>query len=193
MNEARSEGRNQARIDLRFVAPDLRRLDEAGSEVVVCGLWKDRRPLTGLACLLDWRLAGRLSRLAKKGFLVGDVGEVLVVPARPRLPFDKLLACGLGARASFDDTTFRAVLTRILDALAGLSVKKAVIELPGRGDEGVVPEHAAEILLDVIGESAHDEHDALCFVEHPEGQRRIEKYAQERHRTALRAQGMAAR
>ena len=177
-------------IELRFVAPDLRRLDEVGSEVVVCGIWKDERPFTGLACLLDWRLAGRLSKLAKQGFLIGDVGEVLVVPARPRLPFDKLLACGLGPRASFGDATFRTVLERIIDALAGLSVKKAVIELPGRGRDGVDAEHAAEILLDVVGD---DERDALCFVEDPDGQRRIEKHAQERHRTALRAQSMAAR
>lgn len=177
-------------VDLRFVAPDLRRLDEVGSEVVVCGVWKDARPLTGLACLLDWRLAGRLSRLARKSFLVGDVGEVLVLPARPRLPFDKLLACGLGPRASFDEATFRTVLARILDALTGLSVKKAVIELPGRGDSAVDPEQAAAILLDLIGD---DERDALCFVEDPESQRRIEKHAQERRRTALRAQGMAAR
>lgn len=177
-------------VDLRFVAPDLRRLDEAGAEVVVCSVWKDERPFTGLACLLDWRLAGRLSRLAKVGFLVGDLGEVLVVPARPRLPFDKLLACGLGPRASFDEATFRTVLERILDALNGLSVKKAVIELPGRGDSGVDPEQAASILLDVLRD---DERDALCFVEEVDAQRRIEKHAQERHRTALRAQGMAAR
>ena len=177
-------------IDLRFVAPDLRRLDEASSEVVVCCVWKDERPLTGLACLLDWRLAGRLSRLAKKGFLVGDVGEVLVIPARPRLPFDKLLACGLGPRARFGDQAFRTVLERILDTLTGLSVKKAVIELPGRGDASVEPELAAEILLDVIG---NEERDELCFVEEPDGQRRIELHAQERHRTALRAQGTAAR
>jgi hypothetical protein len=177
-------------IELRFVAPDLRRLDEVGSEVVVCGVWKDRRPLTGLAGLLDWRLAGRLSRLAKKDFLVGDVGEVLVLPARPRLPFDKLLACGLGPHATFGEATFRTVLARILDALTGLSVKKAVIELPGRGDERLEPERAAEVLLDLLGD---DERDALCFVEEPESQRRIEKHAQERHRTALRAQAMAAR
>ena len=177
-------------IDLRFVAPDLRRLDEVGSEVVICGIWRDERPLTGLASLLDWRLAGRLSRLAKQGFLVGDVGEVLVVPARPRLPFDKLLVCGLGPRAAFDETTFRTVLARALDALTGLSVKKAVVELPGRGDGGVEAEQAAEILLDLIGDH---EPDALCFVEEPEGQRRIEKHAQERHRTALRAQAVASR
>jgi hypothetical protein len=177
-------------IELRFVAPDLRRLDEASSEVVVCGIWRDARPLTGLASLLDWRLAGRLSRLAKKGFLVGDVGEVLALPARPRLPFDKLLVCGLGPRAGFDEATYRAVLVRALDALSGLSVKKAVIELPGRGDGGLEAERAAEILLDLIGD---DERDALCFVEEPDGQRRIEKHAQERHRTALRAESLAGR
>ena len=175
--------------ELRFVAPDLRRLDEVGSEVVVCGIWRDERPFSGLACLLDWRLAGRLSRLARQGFLVGDVGEVLVVPARPRLPFDKLLACGLGPRATFNDVAFRTVLERIVDALAGLSVKKAVIELPGRGQGGVDAERAAEILLDVVGDDERD----LCFVEEPDAQRRIEKHAQERHRTALRAQGMSAR
>ena len=176
--------------DLRFVAPDLRRLDEVGSEVVVCGIWRDERPLTGLACLLDWRLAGRLSRLAKQGFLVGDVGELLVLPARPRLPFDKVLACGLGPRGSFGDAAFRTVLERVIDALAGLSVKTAVIELPGRGSESLDAERSAEILLDIIGE---DDRDALCFVEEPDGQRRIEKQAQERRRTALRAQGMSAR
>jgi len=172
-------------LDLRFVAPDLRRLDEVSAEVVVCGVWRDTRPLTGLASLLDWRLAGRLSRLAKQGFLVGEVGEVLVLPTRPRLPFDKVLVCGLGPRAAFSDATFRTVLARALDALTGLSVKKAVVELPGRGDSSVDAEHAATTILDLIGE---DERDALCFVEEPEGQRLIEKHAQERHRSALRSQ-----
>jgi len=162
-------------IDLRFVAPDLRRLDEVASEVVVCSIWKDERPLTGLASLLDWRLAGLLSRLAKQGFLVGDVGEVLFLPARPRLPFDKLLVCGLGRRAGFGDEIFRTVLARALDALAGLSVKSAVVELPGRGDGGVDAERAASILLDLIGD---DQRDALCFVEEPDGQHLIKKHAQ---------------
>jgi len=171
-------------LELRFVAPDLRRLDEAPSEVVVCGIWRDARPLTGLAGLLDWRLGGRLSRLAKQGFLVGDVGEVLVVPARPRLGFDKLLAAGLGPRATFDAATFREVLVRVLDTLRGLSVKKAVLELPGRGDAGVDPETAAEILLELTED---DDRDQLAFVEDPESQRRLEKHAQERRRSALRS------
>jgi len=105
-------------IELRFVAPDLRRLDEAGSEVVVCGVWRDGRPFTGLAGLIDWRLGGRLSKLARQSFLVGEVGEVLVVPSRPRLPFDKVMVAGLGPRAAFGEETFRTVLARVLDRIA---------------------------------------------------------------------------
>lgn len=172
-------------IDLRFVTPELRRIDEVSAEVVACGVYRDTRPLTGLAALLDWRMAGQLSKLAKQNFLVGEVGEVLVVPARPRLPFDKLLAFGLGPRGSFADATFRKVLERVLDALAGLHVKKAVVELPGRGDPTIDAERAATILLDVLGE---DERDALSFVEDAEGQKRIEQHAVDRRRTALRAQ-----
>jgi len=170
-------------IDLRFVARDLRRLDEMSAEVVACGIFRDARPLRGLAGLVDWRLAGRLSRLAKQGFLVGEVGELLAMPVRPRLGFDKLLVAGLGPRSSFGEATYRRVLERLLDALTGLQVKKAVVELPGRGDSVISPERAAEILLDLIGD---DERDALTFVEDPKDRDRIEKHAQERHRSALR-------
>ncbi len=177
-------------LDLRFVARDLRRLDEVSAEVIACGIYRDARPLAGLAGLLDWRLTGRLSKLAKQGFLVGDVGELLAVPVRPRLPFDKILVAGLGVRSSFGDATFKRVLERMVTALSDLNVKKAVLELPGRGDGAIEPERAAEILLDLIGD---DERDALTFVEEPNGQLRIERHAQERRRTALRAESANVR
>lgn len=176
-------------VDLRFVARDLRRLDEVTAEVVACGIYRDERPLAGLAGLLDWRLAGRLSRLAKQEFLLGDVGELLAVPVRPRLPFDKILVAGLGPRARFDDETFRAVLTRTLTALDGLHVKKAVVELPGRGDDAITAERAAEILLDL----AIDERATLTFVEDSNGQQSIEKQAQLRRRTVLQKANASAR
>lgn len=172
-------------VDLRFVPRALRHLDEMSAEVVACGIYRDERPLSGLAGLLDWRLAGRLSRLAKQGFLLGEVGEVLAMPVRPRLPFDKLLVAGLGPRGAFGDATFRTVLERTMSSLQGLHVKKAVVELPGRGDDTITAERAAEILLDLIGD---DERDALTFVEDPSEQQRIEKLAQERRRSALRAE-----
>lgn len=172
-------------VDLRFVARDLRRLDEVSAEVVACGIWRDERPLRGLAGLFDWRLAGRLSRLAKQGFLLGEVGELLAVPVRPRLPFDKMLVAGLGPRASFGDATFRKVLERTMNALEGLQVKKAVIELPGRGDDAIGADRAGDILLDLLGE---DERDAFMFVEDAASQQVFEKHAQERRRSALRAE-----
>jgi hypothetical protein len=176
-------------LDLRFVARDLRRLDEVSAEVVACAIWRDSRPLVGLAGLLDWRLAGRLSRLAKQGFLLGEVGELLALPVRPRLPFDKLLVAGLGPRSAFGEATFKRVLERTMDALAGLSVKKAVVELPGRGDDAIGADRAADILLDAIGD---DERDALTFVENTAGREIIEKRAQERRRSALRAENARA-
>lgn len=171
-------------MEFRFVPRGLRQLDEIGAEVIACGIYRDERPFAGLAGLLDWRLAGRLSRLAKKGFIVGEVGELLAMPVRPRLPFDKLLAFGLGPRGSFGDATFRTVLERTMNALVGLHVKKAVVELPGRGDEVISAERAADIVLDVVGE---DERDGLTFVEDPLAQERIEQHAQERRRRELRA------
>ena len=170
-------------LDLRFVPRALRSLDEVSAEVIACGVYRDERPLAGLAGLLDWRLAGRLSRLAKQGFLLGEVGELLALPVRPRLPFDKLIVAGLGPRSAFGDATFRKVLERTLDGLEGLHVKKAIVELPGRGDDAIAAERAVEILLDTIGD---DERDALTFVEDPSDQQRIETRAQERRRSALR-------
>lgn len=171
-------------VDLRFVPRALRHIDEIGAEVIACGVYRDDRPFAGVAGLLDWRLAGRLSRLAKRGFLLGEVGELLAMPVRPRLPFDKLLVAGLGPRGAFGDATFRKVLERTLGALEGLNVKKAVLELPGRGDDAISAERSAEILLDLLGD---DERDALTFVEDAADQQRIEKHAQERRRSALRA------
>ena len=166
-------------IELSFVAPDLRRLDEVSAEVVACGVFRDERPFSGLAGLLDWRLAGRLSRLAKQGFLAGDVNEVVFVPARPRLPFEKLLAFGLGPRASFDEKVCREVLKRVLDALDGLVVKTALIELPGRSARVIEPEAAAEILFEILGDS---DRDGLSFVDDDDAAKRIAKHAVDRHR-----------
>lgn len=172
-------------LELRFVAPDLRRLDEASAEVIVCGVWRDVRPLTGVAGLLDWRLGGRLSRLARTGFLGGDVGELVAYPCRPRLTFDKLLAAGLGPRASFDAETLRKVLVRVHEALRGLAVRKAILELPGRGDGVVDPELAADVLFDVLGEG---DAEGVTLIEEDAAQRRVERRLAERQQSAARSQ-----
>ncbi len=167
-------------MDFRFVAPDLRRLDEASAELCACTIWKDERPLPGLAGLLDWRLAGRLSKLARDGFLAGELGEVMFLPGRPRLPFDKILVLGLGPRANFGDAVFREATLKLIKSLEGMHVRRAVVELPGRADGLMDAERATELVLDCIGESVA--HDAWVLVEKPDSQKRIAQRAQDERR-----------
>jgi len=85
-------------MELRFVGPDLAELDRVGAEVLVASLFRDERPPRGVAGLFDWRSAGRLSRLMHEGFATGELGEVLMAPAKPSLPFEKVILFGAGDR-----------------------------------------------------------------------------------------------
>jgi hypothetical protein len=172
-------------MDLHFVPPDLKKLDQPmAAEVVACCIWKDETPMRGLAGLVDWRLSGRLSALERDGFLLGDAGEVLCVPGRPRLPFDKVLIFGLGERSSFDDDLFRSAVRHVTKVLEGLKVRRAVVELPGRGDERIRPARAAELLLECTAGSPSQ--DAWWLVEKADGEKKMSDAAREAERRARR-------
>ena len=130
----------------RFLPPHVDALDEARAEVCAATIFSDERPFRGIAGLLDWRLAGRLSALAKNDFLTGRAGEVVMVPGRPRASFDKILIFGLGAKASFDADAFRAWTVAVRRTLSGLAAKRAVVEIAGRGV--LAPEERAELLAE---------------------------------------------
>jgi hypothetical protein len=169
-------------VELRFLAPELRHLEEASAEVCACSIWSDERPMRGFAGLLDWRLGGRLSALLQSGFMRGDLGETLLVPGKPQVPFEKVLVVGLGPRGAFADATFRRAILHIARALEGMRVRRAVIELPGRASGAIDPEHAITLTLDCMGASA--DHDAWWLVEDAASQRRVEQRAAEERRRA---------
>jgi hypothetical protein len=168
-------------FELKFIGPDLRDIDGASAEVIACTIWEDQWPMLGLAGLLDWRLAGRLSALAKSGFLCGTRDELLMVPGRPRLSYEKILLFGLGPHATFDDDVARGVLGHLITALDGLRVKRAVIELPGRNDGTLPAERAAELLMECAADPLDREE--WTFVEAEEAERPMRmRVQQERHR-----------
>lgn len=168
-------------MDLRFTTPELRKLDLLGTEIIVSMLASDERPPHGVAGLLDFRLAGRISRLIENGFATGRVGEVLLVPGKPKLPFDKLLFFGIGKKTEFNDPVFRVVLEKMLRTLEGLRARTAVVELPGRHFDAISPERAADILLESAG--GQKEHDVWTLIEPLEAQRAITQHMiQERRR-----------
>jgi hypothetical protein len=168
-------------VDLRFTTPHLRKLDLVGTEVLVAGLASDERPAHGVAGLVDWRLAGRISRLLESGFATGRLGEVLLIPGKPKLPFDKVVLFGFGSCSEFNEHVFRAVVDKILRTLEGLRCRTAVVELPGRHIGAISAERAADILLESAG--GRPEHDVWTLVESTEAQRAITQHMiQERRR-----------
>jgi len=158
-------------MDLRFISPSLRKLDLSGTEVLVAALLPGERPPKGVAGLCDWRLGGRISQLIASGFATGAIGEVLLLSGRPKLPFDKVLLFGVGVREDFSELVFRTVTARVLSTLEGLRARTAVVELPGRHFDGISPERAADILLEMAG--PRSDHDLWTLVESSEAQRSI--------------------
>jgi hypothetical protein len=59
----------------------------------------------------------------------------------------------------------------VLTTLEGLKARTAVVELPGRHFDGITPERAADILLEMAG--GRPEHDAWTLIEPLEGQKVI--------------------
>jgi hypothetical protein len=171
-------------VDFRFITPDLRQLDLASAELLACCIWSDVRPVRGLAGLLDFRLAGKLSKLSRESFLGGARGEVVLVPGRPRFPFEKVLVFGLGARAEFSDATYEEAVRHISRSLEELHVVRAVVELPGRADGALTPERAGELLVPSI---ASDAHDTWWLVEEIDAQKRMESKLHRDRRSVRRS------
>lgn len=158
-------------MELRFVPPDLRKLDLFVSEVLAFSLFEGERPPLGTAGLVDYRMAGQVSRLIAQETLVGRLGEKMLLAARPRLPFDKLLIVGAGKAEEFNPQIFAGLIDQLLFTLSESHVRRAVVELPGRAMDLIEPELAAEILLERAGDDP--QFDTWTLVEPAEAQRRI--------------------
>ena len=175
-------------LELAFLSPDLRRFDEAPSELVVLPLFSDVRPLRGAAGLVDWRLCGFLSKLIIRGRVAAQFGEQTLLPGAGRLPFDKVLLFGLGERSAFDVERFDEAMLRIFRALDRLNTRAAALELPGRAVGAIEAALAAERLHSVARRcDALNQLDDLVVVESPAGQRAMEPVIeQERRRSRAR-------
>lgn len=171
-------------MELAFLPPSLRALDESPAEVLCACLFSDERPPHGVAGLASWRLAGKLDRLIESGFLTGERGEVMLMPGRPRLSCDKLLLFGMGPRAALDEVAFDVVSEKIIDTLRGLEVRAAIVELPGRHANALTPEQAVDRFLAVVGREGG--FDKITLVEEPAAQKRVNEHVIEARRRVRR-------
>ncbi|MBW2454817.1 MAG: leucyl aminopeptidase [Deltaproteobacteria bacterium] len=176
-------------MELLFVSPVLSELDGLESEVLACTVWEDVRPCDGVAGLCDWRLAGRVSNLMRRGYLLGQRGEVLLMPGRPNMSFDKILLFGAGPRSAFDEATFREVTAHMMRTIDGLCSRIAVVQLPGRQNDLIPAEKAADALLEAASRPPERRrHDVWTLVEDGRARRRIEQHMIEERRRIRRTE-----
>ena len=172
-------------MELRFIAPELRQLDTAGAEVLACAVFADQLPPRGMVGLVDWRMAARLSRYLESGEISGRPGELVLIPGKPRIPFEKLLLFGAGSSQHFDEAAYIELMERMLRALEGLKVRMAVVERPGRALGTIETMRAVELLL--RAGSDQGEQDVWTLIESVEDQKLIAQHlAEERRRKRMR-------
>ncbi|MBX3251902.1 MAG: hypothetical protein KF901_32280 [Myxococcales bacterium] len=159
-------------MDLRFLAPDLRRFDRTKAEALLVTLFEDERPLRGTSGLVDWRYGGFLSRQLREGRVMGRRGEVCLLPGEGRLTFEKVFLVGLGPSAGFDDETFDEGVRLALDVFRRAKVRTAFVSLPGRNLGRIAPAAAMERLLTLS--RAVSEPDELTLLEDADAQREME-------------------
>jgi hypothetical protein len=135
-------------VELRFLSPELRKLDQSQSELLVLQVTEDERPPRGCLGLVDYRLGGRISSIISEGRVRGNVGERFLFPGKPKLPFDKILLLGVGSQREFSLARYDELLLLLLEQVAELGVRRAVVELPGRPENWIDPRDAYELLLE---------------------------------------------
>jgi hypothetical protein len=95
----------------------------------------EERPLQGLAGLVDWRLAGALTRTLLDGLYAAGPGEALLLPTAGRLPVARVVAVGLSPELG--EAGFAAVVERLCEVVARAgAVSFATAALPLRGVTG---------------------------------------------------------
>ena len=125
--------------------------------------------------------------MQRSGYLTGKLGEVLLLPGRPRMSFEKILVFGCGPRAQFDEARYRIALRHMMTAVERLSARLAVAQLPGRQSDLITAERAADLLLEAATRGdARGRYDAWTLVEDHEARRRIEQHMVEERRRIRR-------
>lgn len=172
-------------MDVRFVAPDLRKLDLLDAEAMAVPVHRDERPLRGATGLLDWRLCGRISQLLVRGRVTGREGERVLVPTGGRLSFDKVVLVGAGRSEALDVAHAQRVVGTMLEVLDGLRIRRAALALPGRTWELLDATAAMDVLAPMILEP--HEQDAITIVEHPDEHRAMQRALETARRRARAA------
>lgn len=172
-------------MDIRFATPELETIDALRCEALALPFFADERPLRGALGLVDWRLCGFISRQLIGERIDGSAGETTLLPARPKLPIDKLFLFGLGPMQAFEVSQVGPAIDHMLDTMALAGIRTTALCLPGRSTDRCEAEAAMEAFVASI--ATRLEHDELILLEAAEAQKAMEPVV-ERERRRARAE-----
>lgn len=171
-------------MDVHFALPEMAEIDRLKCDAIGVPFFSDERPPHGVLGLLDWRLCGLVTRMMMRDKIRGVALETTLVPARQRLPVDKVLLFGAGARADLTPELAARLMRHMLATLTQLGARSSAVVLPGRSPMLVEAEPAIETLLSAS--TAFPDHDQVWVLEALDAQR-LMKPVVERERRRARA------
>jgi hypothetical protein len=121
------------RLDVELFGGPVQR---APGDAVLLLLPEEERPLRGDAGIVDWRLAGHISKLVASGFCSGDFGEATLIPADARFAAGRVLVFGVGPLRALHGRGLERALTLAGAKLLGIRVRTGVLALPEGLDLG---------------------------------------------------------
>lgn len=131
--------------------------DGGAIDLIAAGVFENDRPLHGSAGLLDWRLAGRLSRLILDRKFLGSFMEMVLMVPEGRFSGTKILVEGLGASSRFTLRAFEDAASSLRKAVLRLDARRVALAVPGLHrvsawgkKEGVEPSDAVKAFLMIM-------------------------------------------
>lgn len=106
----------------------------APCDTLVVPVPADERPLRGEAGWVDWRVCGAISRQLASGYVGGERGEAVLLPAPRPLGAARILLVGLGPCARLEGRVLQRAFCLIADKLVGLRADNALLALPAAID-----------------------------------------------------------
>jgi hypothetical protein len=171
-------------MDVHFCPPEMSSLCELKTEALCLPFYRDERPMRGPAGLIDFRLCGRVSKWIAGARMHGELGEAVLMPARPRLCAERLLWIGAGSTAELGEARFRTLVRDVLDRLAALRVRAAALSLPGRVRGQIAPVAGIDWFLEEARGFA-ERLDELTLLETDEAKRLMQPRVERARRRAL--------
>ncbi|MCZ7687106.1 MAG: hypothetical protein M5U28_53525 [Sandaracinaceae bacterium] len=172
-------------MDVRFVLPDLRRIDELKSEALALVFFEDERPLR--AGRSAWWTGGSAGS-SRACSCAGARGARSARPCwcrRGRAPLREAVLVRRGASRGARRGSLRGgARARARDLRSRPGSRASVVGLPARGDR-IAPERAMQIFLALA--AAHPEQDQVTLIEDAEAQRAMAPVV-ERERRRVRAE-----